>query len=64
MHEKIIRESLEILRAVQVIGKYQAKKDSRIDKDVVALIDTLLDVAERDHKCPKCGEKLELYIFN
>jgi len=62
--ELVDKEMLDYLRAKLTTDRYEDKNinNSKKSEDVYFLFNSLLDIAEKEHACSKCGTKLNFYV--
>jgi len=64
MEINIDEKDIEVLKAVKILNKYRsdhACSPGMGFNDLAYFIDLILDAASKEHVCPNCKRKFELY---
>lgn len=60
--KEINKRDLKLVQALKTIAGYKEENGANFDKDILSLIDTLLQITEQKHFCPHCGKRLVFYV--
>jgi len=64
MNENSKNEEMEVLKAMGRIAKYRSNFASSQHgfENIASLVDLLLDISSKIHRCPNCESELNFYV--